>query len=152
MLSFEAIWRKHWQVNLCFTCVHQMNQLSVMNVSDFRGWCGAVDKSVHFGYKSLCVRIQAALDLSRQSSSDRSTSKCSAKGVGVTILGGYHHKLCPMSQFVWHAKKPSLRNDLKCRAYLNILQPFTGNGEVFIWMKNSRVRHPPPKKNKMEYI
>lgn len=29
----------------------------------------------------------------------------------VTII---NYNVCPVSQFVWHAKKPSLRNDLKC--------------------------------------
>ena len=40
---------------------------------------------------------------------------------------------------MWHAKKPSLLNGHECRAYVKNLQPFTGNGDFFIWVKNSRV-------------
>jgi hypothetical protein len=38
---------------------------------------------------------------------------------------------------VWHDKYPSLPKGLKCQAWAKILQPFTSNGDVFKWVKNS---------------
>ena len=38
-----------------------------------------------------------------------------------------------------HAKEPLLLNGLECRASVEICNPSLGNGDVSIWVKNSRV-------------
>ena len=48
--------------------------------------------------------------------SDSSIAKRSAIGVSVTVLGDDHYKRMPLSQYVWHAKEPSLLNGHECRA------------------------------------
>jgi hypothetical protein len=44
---------------------------------------------------------------------------------------------CVTADTVWHDKDPSLLKDPESRAYAKILQPFTGNGDVSIQVKNS---------------
>ena len=41
---------------------------------------------------------------------------------------------CPLSHHVRHPKEPSMFNGVSSK-----FQPFTGNGDVSIWFKNSRV-------------
>ena len=54
-----------------------------------------------------------------------------------------------VSQWVLHVNEPSLRNGHECRAKVKNLQPFTGNSDVFNWVKNSRVgRKTPTNKTK----
>ena len=54
---------------------------------------------------------------------------------------------CLVSHKVWHAKEPSLLKGHECRIGQNV-QPFTGNGDVSIWVKNSWVRQKFIKKKK----
>ena len=87
----------------------------------------------------------------RKTGSDSSTAKRSAIGVSVTggssemtIINGW-----PVSQYVWHAKEPSLLNSRVPSIGQN-LQPFIGNGDVSIWVKNFRVgRWTPNKQTKI---
>jgi hypothetical protein len=47
----------------------------------------------------------------------------------------------PVWQQVWHDKDPSLLKgpERRVKALMYILQPFTGNADVSIWVKDSRV-------------
>ena len=44
-----------------------------------------------------------------------------------------------MSQKVLHAKEPSLLNGFEFRVKVKICIPFTGNVDVSVWVKNSRM-------------
>ena len=53
---------------------------------------------------------------------------------------------CPLSHHVRHPKEPSMFNGVSSK-----FQPFTGNGDVSIWFKNSQVWRKNPKKQ-IKYI
>ena len=80
-----------------------------------------------------------------------STAKCSALGVSVTRMTIIKGR--PLSQWVWHVQEHSLLNDHEYRALVKKLQPYTGNGDVSILVKNSRVgRKTPNKQTKTKYL
>ena len=104
---------------------------------------GAVGYNVRPTSRRLGIRIPIATDLNRKNRqwqlhcwtlSNRRECHGSSE---MTIING-----CPVSKCLWHAKEPSLLNGHECQN----LQPFTGNGDVSIWVKNSRVEREPPNK------
>ena len=65
----------------------------------------------------------------------------------MTVING-----CPfLSQSVWHAEEPHCSMAMSAEHRSN-LQPFTGNGDVFIWVKHSRLGRKNPKKHIITHL